>query len=100
MKEHSFPVILEQVCMVLVFAVAAAICLRVFAAADRISQENECMSKAVLFVQNTAEQLKGCNGDPESVLDYTGEILLVGISYELDSKKHQCIIEKYEKCKR
>ena len=37
---------------------------------------------------------------PESVLDYTGEILLVGISYELDSKKHQCIIEKYEKCKR
>ena len=34
---------------------------------------------------------------PDSVSCYTGEILLVGISYDIDSKEHQCIIEKYEK---
>ena len=32
-----------------------------------------------------------------SILDYTGEILLVGINYDRDSKQHQCLIEKYKK---
>lgn len=34
---------------------------------------------------------------PESILDYTGEILLVGINYDKTSKEHQCRIEKYKK---
>ena len=34
---------------------------------------------------------------PESILNYTGEILLVGINYDKTSKEHQCLIEKYEK---
>lgn len=34
---------------------------------------------------------------PDSITDYTGEILLVGISYDTDSKEHNCEIEKYEK---
>lgn len=34
---------------------------------------------------------------PASISAYTGEILLVGISYDKKTKKHQCIIEKYEK---
>lgn len=34
---------------------------------------------------------------PESLLCYTEEILLVGINYDKNSKKHQCVIEKYER---
>ena len=34
---------------------------------------------------------------PDSVLDYTGDILLVGINYDKNTKEHQCLIEKYEK---
>lgn len=34
---------------------------------------------------------------PESLLQYTGEILLFGINYDKDSKKHECLIEKYQK---
>ena len=34
---------------------------------------------------------------PMSVQNYTGDILLVGINYDRDSKRHQCLIEKYEK---
>lgn len=34
---------------------------------------------------------------PASILDYTGEILLVGINYDKDSKQHQYLIEKYKK---
>ena len=31
---------------------------------------------------------------PESLLQYTGDVLLVGINYDKKSKKHQCEIEK------
>ncbi len=34
---------------------------------------------------------------PESILNYTGDVLLVGINYDKGSKEHQCVIEKYEK---
>ena len=34
---------------------------------------------------------------PSSILNYTDEILLVGINYDKNSKEHQCLTEKYEK---
>ena len=33
---------------------------------------------------------------PDSVLHYTGDILLVAINYDKNSKKHPCLIEEYE----
>ena len=42
------------------------------------------------------QQIKN-KGYPESILNYTGEILLIGINYDKTSKEHQCLIEKYEK---
>lgn len=34
---------------------------------------------------------------PASLENYTGEMLLVGISYDKKNKKHQCLIEQYNK---
>ena len=34
---------------------------------------------------------------PSVIQDYTGELLLVGISYDKETKEHLCRIEKYEK---
>ena len=34
---------------------------------------------------------------PNSILSYTGKILLVGISYDKKSKKHECVIEEYNR---
>ena len=34
---------------------------------------------------------------PQSVLNYTGDILMVGINYNKENKEHQCLIEKYKK---
>ena len=34
---------------------------------------------------------------PEKINDYTGDILLVGITYHRDSKQHECQIEHYSK---
>lgn len=35
----------------------------------------------------------------ESLSDYTGNILMVGVNYDKSGKKHECIIEKYSKNK-
>ena len=34
---------------------------------------------------------------PASIEQYTGDILLVGINYDKKTKKHECMIEQYEK---
>lgn len=42
------------------------------------------------------DQIKDRNY-PSSLLEYTGNILLVGISYDKKTKKHECVIEEYSK---
>ena len=34
---------------------------------------------------------------PEKIQEHTGDILLVGISYDQDTKQHECHIEQYVK---
>ena len=58
MRSKTPLALMEQVVMVLVFALAAALCLRVFAFSNQLSQRNEDIDHAVLLAQNTAEMLK------------------------------------------
>ena len=46
--------------------------------------------------ETALQQIKDRNY-PESLLQYTGNILIVGINYDKKNKLHQCCIEKYEK---
>ena len=46
---------------------------------------------------NTAIQQIREKKYPDSIKEYTGDILLVGLSYNKKDKKHICKIEKYEK---
>ena len=34
---------------------------------------------------------------PNSIQNYAGDVLLVGINYGKKDKKHECIIERYQK---
>ena len=34
---------------------------------------------------------------PSKLTDYTGDILLVGINYDKETKEHTCEIEEYKK---
>lgn len=72
MKGRSTLVLLEQVVMLLVFALAAALCLQAFALSDRISEESAQRDRAVLWAQNTVEVLKDCAGDPEAAAEKLG----------------------------
>lgn len=58
MKNKASLLLMEQLVMILVFALCAALCLQCFVAADEISRETALRDRAVLLAQNTAECMK------------------------------------------
>ena len=67
MKNKASLLLMEQLIMILVFALAAALCLQVFAKAGEISQETLHRDQAVLLAQNAAELLKAENGRTSAI---------------------------------
>ena len=63
MRGKSPLVIMELCLMLLVFALAAALCLGGFALAEDISAESEARDRAVSLAQSCAEALKAGSGD-------------------------------------
>jgi hypothetical protein len=58
MKNKAPLAMMEQLVMLLVFALAAALCVQVFVLADRTSRDSADRDRAVLEAQNLAEALK------------------------------------------
>ena len=71
MKNKTSLLLMEQLVMILVFALCAALCLQCFVAADRISRETGLRDEAVLLAQNTAESLKAGAPIPEAPIGLT-----------------------------
>ena len=73
MRSKASLFLMEQLVMVLVFALAAALCLQVFVRAEEISLETARRDEAVFLAQNAAEMLKagkdmaGVETDPYAV---------------------------------
>ena len=65
MKNKSSLLLMEQLIMILVFALAAALCLQAFAQAKIISEETARRDQAVILAQNAAQLLKATGGDTE-----------------------------------
>ena len=63
MRSKTPLALMEQVIMVLVFALAAALCLQVFVLSDQTSRRNEAIDRAVIECQSAAETLKAAGGD-------------------------------------
>lgn len=63
MKNKAPLALVEQVIMVLVFAMASALCLQAFVLSDRLSRESEDRDRAVLLAQNAAEICSAGGGD-------------------------------------
>lgn len=64
--------LIEITVMLLVFALCAAICLTIFATADRLSDQSQALDQAVLLVQSTAERYKAFEGDLEKTAHAAG----------------------------
>jgi len=63
MRSKAPLALMEQTLMILVFALAAALCLQAFVRADRLSREDSARDRAIVYAQNAAETLKSCRGD-------------------------------------
>lgn len=63
MRNKASLVLMEQLIMLLVFALSAALCLGIFAASHQISQRAVHQDNAVFLAQNAAEILKSNAGD-------------------------------------
>lgn len=63
MKSKAPLVLMEQIIMLLVFALAAAICLQAFIKADALSSASANRDKAVILAQSTAELIRSNDGD-------------------------------------
>ena len=81
MKSKASLVLMEQLVMLLVFALAAAFCLQAFVRADAISRQTARRDEAVLIAQSAAEILRA-TGDPELA------------KKEAESSGYQLVIEK------
>lgn len=63
MKSKAPLSLMEQLVMLLVFALSAALCLQVFVVSSQMSRWGEARDHAVTKVQNAAEMVKASGGD-------------------------------------
>ena len=67
MKSRSTLLLMEQVIMVMFFAIAAILCIQIFVYAHRTSIKNAQRTEASVVVQSVAEELKCSGGDYEAI---------------------------------
>lgn len=83
MRSKTPLALMEQVIMVLVFALAAALCMRAFVLSGSISRTCEERDRALPAVQTVAETLKLCRGDFGRT-EKTAETVLNNVDVVLD----------------
>lgn len=69
--------------MLLVFALAAALCLQAFVKSDELSRRSEDRDQAVILAQNTAELIRYYGGDGAHALSRAAERLGAGYAQGL-----------------
>lgn len=79
MKSKAPLALMEQMIMILVFALAAALCLRAFVSADSLSRQRELRDRALTEGQSMAELVKGHSGNLEAAAAVYGGSLEDGI---------------------
>ena len=67
MKSKAPLLLMEQMVMLVVFALAAALCVQAFVRSDASSRQNEARDKSVVLCQNAAELIQH-SGDVEAAL--------------------------------
>lgn len=74
MRSKTPLVLMEILVAVLVFALAAALCLKAFVLTDDLSELGETRDRAVLAAQSAAEVVKSCRGDWEQAAELLGGV--------------------------
>lgn len=95
MKSKAPLSLMEQLIMLLVFSLAAALCLQVFVLSSQMSRRCDARNQAEITIQNAAEILKASQGDLsqcESILG--GSITDKGWQIFYDDKWKETSVEQ------
>lgn len=68
MKSKAPLAMMEQIVMLAVFALAAALCLQAFVKSDQLSKDSEARDRAMTICQNLAEAVRSNGGDAGGAL--------------------------------
>ncbi len=68
MRSKAPLALMEQMVMIVVFALAAALCLQAFVRSDALSRGGEARDRAVLLAQSVAEAVQHSGGDLDSAV--------------------------------
>ncbi len=79
MKNKTTLLLMEQAILLVVFALAAAVCLRLFVWADGASKQDARQDHAVFQAQNAAEEVKAFRGNLEAAAQSYGGSVQGGI---------------------
>lgn len=72
MRSKAPLALMEQLVMVLVFALAAALCVQAFAVSGHMSHSGAQRDQAVILAQNVAEVYKHCAGKQSEAIQQLG----------------------------
>lgn len=72
MRNRAPLTLMEIMLLMLVFSVAAAVCMRVFVKSNEISRQNEARDQAVIITQSAAELIRHSGGDLTTAADELG----------------------------
>lgn len=72
MRSRSSLAMMEQIIMLLVFALAAALCLQAFVKSDQMSRNSEARDRAMTVCQSAAEAIRHTGGDLERAAELLG----------------------------
>lgn len=91
MRSKAPLALMEQMVMLLVFALAAALCLQAFVKSDAISKKSEERDQAAVIAQNAAETIRHYGGSAQNALskaagdlgaEYSEEFVTLTLSYD------------------
>lgn len=75
MRSKAPLTLMEQMVMLLVFALAAGLCLQAFVRSNAVSEQGDVRDQAVAAVQSAAEAIRHSGGDVEHALSQAAELL-------------------------
>ncbi len=95
MKNRTSLTLLEMLIMIMVLALAAALCLRAFVYSGKLSKEDRMKAEALAFAQNTAELLKYYEGDAAKAFSEMGCTYKEGTPVMLNEDWKDCEHAEY-----
>lgn len=72
MRSKAPLAMMEQIVMLAVFALAAALCLQAFVKSDKMSKDSEARDRAMTICQSAAEAVRNSGGDLEKAAELLG----------------------------